>query len=89
MKYQTVVFSTDRASAASQGPCKKSEVQYFTSKDGHVRSISSLLYGQKSCECSVKIQQGVSSPLLFLLNPNQNGGGFPIFKICFLFSYDK
>ena len=33
VKYRTDVFSTARASAASRGPCRKTEVRYFTSTD--------------------------------------------------------
>ena len=39
-------------------------------------------YGpNKHCECSVKTQQGVSSPPSFLQTSNENGRRFPIFKI--------
>ena len=45
------LVSTERA--------QRAEVRYFTSTAEDARSISSLLYDQKSCECSVKTQQGV------------------------------
>ena len=48
------------------------------------RSISSLLCDQKSCECCVKTQQGVSSPLSFLRNPNQNDRRLPDARYNFL-----
>ena len=70
MKYRTDVFSTDRANAANQGPsrpCRKTEVRYFTCTDRTMRSISSLLYDQKSCECSVKTQQGVIIIIILIL----------------------
>ena len=62
VKYRTDIFSTNRASAATEVRAEKRRysVRYFTSTD-RTREINkySFLYDQKSRECSVKTQQGV------------------------------
>ena len=45
MKYRTEVFSTDRASAASEVRTKKTDVRYFTVQTEQERAINCLLYG--------------------------------------------
>ena len=57
VKYRTNVFSTDRASAASQGSYRKTEVGYFTSTDRTSEhfSIPEFLYLNfyNTCEKSI------------------------------------
>ena len=85
VKYGTDVFSTDRANMErAEVRVEKRRYDISLVQTEKARSISNLLCDQKSCECSVKTQQGVSLPPNTLRNPNQNDRRFPIFKIIFV-----